>query len=223
MTNLQTSLHYVSLEPRKTEEGKKPPLLLLLHGIGSHEEDLFGLAPYLDERFFIASARAPFALSYGGYAWFELFFTPQGISINSEQAADSRERLLKFIDELVEKHDLDAERIYLCGFSQGAIMSFAVALTEPEKLAGVVAMSGRAVAEFLPSIADAERLRDFPFLVVHGTHDQVLPIEHGRASKEFLEKLPVSLTYREYEMAHQVSEESLRDVVDWLRERLEEN
>lgn len=223
MTNLQTSLHYVSLEPRKFEEGKKPPLLLLLHGIGANEHDLFGLAPYLDERFFIASARAPFALSYGGYAWFELFFTPQAISINAEQAADSRERLLKFIDELIEKHDLNAESVYLCGFSQGAIMSFAVALTEPEKLAGVVAMSGRAIAEFLPSIADAERLRDFPFLVTHGTHDQVLPIENGRASKQFLEGLPVSLTYREYEMAHQVSEKSLQDVVDWLRERLEEN
>lgn len=222
-SNLQTSLHYVFLEPRRVEDGKKPPLLILLHGIGSHEEDLFSFAHYADERFFVASARAPFALPYGGYGWFELFFAPQGMSANFEQAEQSRQLLLKFIDELVEKHDVDAGRVFLCGFSQGAIMSFAVALTAPEKLAGVVAMSGRAISEFLPFEPDAEKLRDFPFLVVHGTLDPVLPIENGRASKEYLEKLPVKLDYREYRMAHQVSEESLRDVINWLRDRLEEN
>lgn len=222
-SNLQTSLHYVFLEPRKAEAGKKPPLLILLHGIGSHEEDLFSFAHLADERFFVVSARAPFVLPYNGFAWFELGFTPQGMTANFEQAEESRQTLLKFIDEIIEKHDVDAERVFLCGFSQGAIMSFAVALTEPEKLAGVAAMSGRAIAEFLPLAPDPERLRDFPFLVVHGTLDPVLPIEHGRASKEYLEKLPVKLDYREYRMAHQVTEESLRDVINWFSGRLEEN
>ena len=55
-----------------------PPLLLLLHGVGSNEDDLFGLAPYLDERFLIISVRAPNTLGPGSYAWFDVDFTPQG-------------------------------------------------------------------------------------------------------------------------------------------------
>lgn len=223
MMNRKLSLEYVFRESQKASgenSQEKSPLLLLLHGIGSHEEDLFGLAPYLDRRFFIASCRAPVALSYGGFAWFELFFTPQGISLNFEQAESSRQVLLKFIDELIDKHDLDAEKVFLCGFSQGAIMSYAVALTEPEKIAAVAAMSGRVVPEIMPDLAAPERLKDFPFLVVHGTLDSVLSIEDGRAAKDFLEKLPVKLDYREYEMAHQVSEESLADVAEWLRKQI---
>ena len=214
-------LKYLFREPPVLQSpGEKPPLVILLHGVGSNEADLFGFAPLLDERFFVASVRAPFALSYGGFGWFELGFSPEGLTANLAQAEESRHKLLEFIDEITTKHNLDAQRVFLAGFSQGAIMSYVLMLTEPEKIAGVVAMSGRLVIEHLPPLANQERLREFPILVTHGTFDQVLPIENGRAARDFLEKLPVKLDYREYEMAHQVSEESLRDVTTWLSERL---
>jgi phospholipase/carboxylesterase len=217
---MNTSLHYVFRQPKQIEDRRKPPLLLFLHGIGADENDLFGLAPFFDGRFFVASARAPIALSYGGYAWFELFFTLSGIKINLEQAQNSRRILLKFIDELVTKHDLDAEKVFLCGFSQGAIIGYSIALSEPEKLAGMVAMSGRLVPEIMPETADFGRLEGFPLLVVHGTLDPVLPVENGRAAQEFLAKLPVQLDYHEYRMAHQISEESLMTVVEWVNKQI---
>ena len=120
-----------------------PPLLLLLHGVGSNEEDLFGFAPYLDGRFLVVSARAPVALEYGGYGWFRIDFTPRGMVADVEQGRKSLEMLPGFIDGLVEAYGADARRVYLAGFSQGSMMSLALLLTRPEKVAGVVAMSGR--------------------------------------------------------------------------------
>ena len=209
---------YRHKEPNQPSGGnKKSPLLLLLHGRGADENDLFGLAPFLDERFFIVSPRAPVVMPYGGYEWFELIIGGGGdISVNVQHFLKSRELISQFIGELVAEHDLDAERIYLCGFSQGAIMSLSAALSEPEKFAGVVAMSGRAMPEMLPAEKDSDALKDFPMLITHGIYDPVLPIEHGRASKEILSRLPVKLEYKEYEMAHEISQESLRDVTDWL-------
>ncbi len=215
------TLKYRYKEPTKTIESEKPPLLLLLHGIGADENDLFGLAPFLDERFFIASVRAPFTLPYGGFAWFELLLEPGKIGFNAKQFEQSRQMILEFIDEIVAEHDLDAKRVYLCGFSQGSMMSLSAMLSAPEKFAGVVAMSGRAMSEMLPETKDSDAFKNFPVFVTHGIYDPVLPIENGRATKEILSRLPVDLEYKEYEMAHQISQESLNDVSNWLISELE--
>jgi len=201
-------------------EADTPPLLLLLHGIGSNEHDLYGLAPFLDERFLIISVRAPNTLGPGSYAWFEADFTPQGPVINPEQAEASRKTLITFLKEAITAYGADPKQVYLMGFSQGAIMSASVALTQPELIAGAVLMSGRILPEIQPLIASSEELSGFPFLVVHGTVDMVLPITHGRASRELLSSLPVDLTYHEYPMGHEVNQESLSDVTTWLTEQL---
>jgi phospholipase/carboxylesterase len=210
------------INPPSEQSVGTPPLLLLLHGVGSHEGDLFDLVPYLDGRFFVVSARAPITLAPGSYAWFHVQFTPTGSIINPEEAESSRQLLLRFIDELVEAYGLDPQRVYLMGFSQGAIMSFSVALTRPDKVAGIVAMSGRIPPEIRPLIAPPEQLKGLPILVVHGTNDNMLPIENGRESQKLLSKLPVELDYREYWMGHTISTESLARVSTWLTERLNE-
>ena len=199
----------------------RPPLLVLLHGVGSNEDDLFALAPYLDDRFMVVSARAPVALDYGGYGWFRIDFTPRGMVADIEQAKRSLGLLPDFIDGLVEAYTADARRVYLAGFSQGAMMSLAMLLTRPEKLAGVVAMSGRLPAQVLEREPDREALTDKPVLVTHGLYDPMLPVGNGRAARDYLSALPVKLTYLEYPMAHEVSMESLRDVNGWLTAALD--
>ena len=124
---------------------------------------------------------------------------------------------------LVTAYQLDPKQVYLMGFSQSAIISASVALTRPDKLAGVVAMSGRILPEVLALQAKPEALKDLPVMVVHGTADPVIPIRNGRSSRDLLSKLPVALTYREYCMGHSVSEESLRDIAAWLKEQLDSN
>jgi phospholipase/carboxylesterase len=214
------SLKHLFQPPRRLSDSA-PPLLLLLHGYGSNERDLVGLAPYLDPRFQIVSARAPHPLMQDGFAWFEISWTATDIVIDFQQAEQSRTLLLRFIAEALAAYGGDPRRVYLLGFSQGAIMSASVTLTEPELVAGAVLMSGRIPQEIRPMIAPAERLAGKPFLVVHGTADTVLPIRNGRASRELLATLPVALTYHEYPMAHEVSAQSLADVTAWLTERLD--
>jgi phospholipase/carboxylesterase len=214
------SLALEHLVRHPTRAAGAPPLLILLHGIGSNEEDLMGLEPYLDERFLIVSARAPHPYGWGGYAWFEIEWLPDGIAIDRAQAEQSRDLIVRFIGEAVAAYSADPARVYLMGFSQGAMMSGWVALTRPELVAGAVLMSGRVPDEVRAQIADPEQLAGKPFLVVHGTMDQVLPIQNGRASRDLLQRLPIDLTYREYPMSHEVSAESLTDVVAWLSARL---
>src|SRR5215204_1098945 len=198
-----------------------PPLLLLLHGLGGNEEDLFGLAPYLGGRFLVVSARAPVALEYGGYGWFRIDFTPRGTVADVEQARRSLGMLPGFIDGLVEAYGADSRRVYLAGFSQGSMMSLALLFARPEKVAGVVAMSGRLPRQELEQTPDPSTLAGKPVLVTHGLHDTVLPVEQGRAARDYLRELPVELTYREYPMGHEVSAESLRDVTAWLTKVLD--
>jgi phospholipase/carboxylesterase len=214
------SLTHLAGEPR-ARDGERPPLLLLLHGVGSNEADLFGLAPYLDERLLVVSARAPVRLGPDSFGWFRIDFTPEGMVADLAQAKRSLEMLPGFIGELVETYGTDERRTYLAGFSQGAMMSLALMLTRPETLAGVAAMSGRLPRQFIEASPDREALRGMPVLVTHGIYDPVLPVEGARAARDYLEQLPVELTYREYPMGHEVSMESLRDVTAWLTAALD--
>jgi phospholipase/carboxylesterase len=220
MSDHSLSLFHHTAPPKSGLAGK-PPLLLLLHGYGANEDDLFSLAPYLDERFLVVSARAPVTLAPMSYAWFNLGFTPQGVSINPEEAESSRLTLRKFIGEVVEAYQCNPNAVYLMGFSQGAMMSLAVALTFPGVAAAVVAMSGRLLPQTLTQIADEDALIGLPIFAAHGRRDTVLPISHGRDTRAKLSELPVELTYREYEMGHEISYDSLNDISEWLEEQLD--
>lgn len=197
------------------------PVLILLHGVGSNEQDLMGLAPALDRRFLVISVRAPITLQHGSYAWYHVQFTGGGHVIDAAEAESSRLRLLRFVDEVIASYNVDEERIFLMGFSQGCIMSLAAGLTEPRRFAGIVGMSGRLLPDILTKAAPHEQLRGLPLLVVHGTFDRVLAIEYGRAIRDAMEKLPVDLTYREYPMDHGISDASFAFIGEWLAGRLE--
>ncbi|MBI3651986.1 MAG: alpha/beta fold hydrolase [Acidobacteria bacterium] len=217
--NQARSLIHLVRQPQVSQS--RPPLLLLLHGYGSNEQDLFSLTSYLDERLLIVSARAPIPLFPGGYGWFQIDFTPQGTRMHADEAEQSRLILLAFLDYLLEVYNADPQRVYLAGFSQGAMMSLHLAVTHPEKVAGVLAMSGRVLPEVLPKMAAPEAVAALPIFVSHGIYDDVLPIENGRATRAILENLPVALTYKEYPMAHEISLESLRDATAWLKQELD--
>lgn len=206
---------------RKPQTAARPPLLVLLHGIGSNEDDLFSFVPHLDDRFLIVSARAPYVMRAGMYAWFNIEFTPGGMIPDLEQAEESRRLLTGFIDEAVEAYDADPGAVYLMGFSQGAMMSLSVALTRPDKISRVVAMSGRLPQHVIESAASPEALGKLEVFITHGVYDDVIQIENGRACRDELERLLVTVTYREYPMAHQVSMESLRDITLWLEASLD--
>jgi phospholipase/carboxylesterase len=217
----QLSLTHLVRKP-EAPGADHPPALNLLHGVGSNERDLFGLAPELDPRLFIVSARGPLTRQPGSYAWFSVQFMPTGFLIDESEAERSRQLLLRFTDEVVEEYKLDPKRVFLMGFSQGCIIGLYTALTEPERYRGVVGMSGRLLPQAARTLAAPERLRGFPLLVLHGTEDTTIGIEYGRSIRDQLSKLPVDLDYREYPMGHWVTPQSLSDVKAWLTSHLDE-
>jgi phospholipase/carboxylesterase len=211
MQPISTSLHHRLILP--SGNSGVHPALILVHGRGADEEDLLGLAPYLDKRFLLLSVRAPFPFSYGGgYTWYEMgdIGTPEADSFRT-----SYDKLNEFIHDALKAYPIDHHRVYLLGFSMGTVMSYALSLSRPELIRGVVANSG-----YMPEGIDvalhwdqADRLK---FFVAHGRFDPVIPIQLGRRAHEMLQATRAHVIYKEYPMAHQISEESLRDGATWL-------
>jgi phospholipase/carboxylesterase len=215
-------LVYLEYGPRQTApEGKKSPLLLMLHGVGANERDLLPLAPELDSRLRILSLRAPLTRGPNSYAWFMVAFLPTGFKIAPEQLDASRKLVVEFIRAAVERYDADPERVYLLGFSQGAIASLTVALTEPELLAGVIALSGRIPPEAEPWIVAPERTAGLPVFLAHGRQDSVIPYEWAERARPILERQRVALEYHAYDMDHHIGAQTLADLTAWLSAHLD--
>ena len=214
---MNLSLHHVVHEPKLKLE--KNPLLLLLHGYGSNEDDLFSFASELPEEYYVVSARAPYDMQYGSYAWYAINFDADENKFSDlEQAKTSRDLVANFIDELTANYAIDENNITLIGFSQGCILSYAIALSYPEKVQRVVAMSGYLNQEMLIPDYLKNNLSSLRFFISHGTVDQVVPVEWGRKAKPFLDNLGIKNVYKEYPIGHGVSPQNFYDFKNWLSE-----
>lgn len=212
--------HRVRLPGIPASAGLRPPLLLLLHGVGSNELSMASLAGAFDPRFVVISARSPIEMGPFAYGWLHVTFTPQGPLVDRDEAESAWKQVGRLIDEAVAAYGADAARVFVAGFSQGGIMALASLLAEPEKVAGVVCMSGRLLPEVLPHAASPARLRDKSVLIVHGTRDETLEVEYGRRAHEALKRFPVDLEYMEFDMGHTTTDESLAAVAAWLTARI---
>lgn len=214
MTTKPLSLEHL-LRP-STLHGKAP-VILLLHGYGSDENDLFSFAPQLPEKYLVISAKAPHPMQPFGNAWYEINFDGSNEKFNNtEQAIDSRKKIEHFIDEIIEHYPVDADQITLLGFSQGAILSYAIALSHPEKIKQVIALSGYVDDSMMSDNYRTNNFSPLRFYCSHGTADQVIPIELARKTKPFLDELQVANTYSEFPIGHGVSPENFSEFKTWL-------
>jgi phospholipase/carboxylesterase len=212
---MNLSLEYLIRKPKIKLENN--PLLLLLHGYGSNEQDLFSFATELPDDYYIVSARAPYDLTYGSYAWYAINFdADENKFSDNEQAKISRDLIAKFIDELVVNYPIDCKNVTLIGFSQGTILIYSVALSYPEKVQRVVAMSGYINQEIIEENYLKNSFSNLKIFASHGTVDQVIPVDWGRKAKPFLENLGIETTYKEYPIGHGVSPQNFYDFKNWL-------
>ncbi|WP_019038624.1 alpha/beta hydrolase [Psychroflexus tropicus] len=197
----------------------KAPLILMLHGYGSDEHDLFSFAGELPSEYVIISLKAPNALQPMGNAWYAINFDAQkGKFSDVEQAIHSRELVKTFIGEALESYPVDPENLTLLGFSQGTILSFALALSYPELIKNVVGLSGYIDPNMLK--AGYEK-NDFSHLNVynsHGSVDQVIPVEWARNNKPFLKNLSIDMTYEEYPVGHGINPQNFQSFRNWLEQ-----
>ena len=195
----------------------RPWLLVLMHGVGSNEQDLFSLAPHVPERFHVLSLRAPFRMGPGAHAWFDFSIEPGGErTINEAQEAESRALAAKAIESAAEQLGIPPERVVVGGFSQGGIMALSLLLTRPALMQAAMVWHSRLLAQVVPLAAPPDALRGKQLWLSHGTHDNVIPLAHAQAIAHHMAPLPVTVSYHEFPSAHEIRPSELAATVAWL-------
>jgi len=202
--------------------GGPHPTIVALHGWGANALDLLGLAPYLDGGAYLVlcpqgAVSVPVGPGVQGFGWFP-------ISMGAPPDRDAFEAaygdLDAFLTEAIHRYPVAREKLALLGFSQGGVMAYALALRQPGRFAAVAALSTWLVPGLVGSPDAAADLNHLPVLVQHGASDPMIPAARGREAVEQLRTWKADVTYREYEMGHEISGASLRDLGDFLHTRL---
>jgi phospholipase/carboxylesterase len=194
--------------------------LVLFHGRGADEHDLFPLLDMLDpeRRLLGATARGPLSLPPGGAHWYAVRQVgyPDPDTFHATYPAVSA-----WVDELLAEHGITPDRTALGGFSQGAVMSYALGLGAGRpRPAAIMALSG-----FIPEVEgfelDLGKAAGLPVAIGHGTHDPVISVDFGRDARDRLTAAGADVTYRESPMAHTIDPRFLSELPAWLRHALD--
>ena len=204
---------------QSTSKNSTSPTMILLHGMGSNEDDLFSFEKMIEDRFNVISVRAPYTVAPGKYRWYQGSYSGPKPIIRHDQVEESLKKLTQFIDEAVKEYALDPNQIYIGGFSQGAIMSKAVGMTAPDKIAGLAAFSGRIIPELKEKMADKAAIQKLDIFISHGTKDQVLKFDGAKDANKLFEEIGANVTFKSYETAHTISRENLKDFLKWLHSK----
>ncbi len=200
-----------------TNAAENSPVIIMLHGFGSDENDLFSFANELPEKYTIISLKAPIRLEPYGNAWYNIYFdNNQGKFSDDEQAITSREIVSKCIDEIIEKYKVDKNNVTLLGFSQGTILSFGIALSYPEKVKNVIGLSGYINEVILKEGYTENDFSNLNIYTSHGNVDQVIPVEWARKTEPFLKNLNIECRYSEFPVGHGVAPQNFDELKDWL-------
>lgn len=207
---------------RRSVTGDTTPraLVVLLHGVGGDEHQLDALAARLPSDALVVLPRGHRSISGGKWGWYRVGFTADGPQPVVDELHEARERLADFLAQLQQHHAVAADRTWVGGFSQGGILSAAVALTVPDRVAGFAMLSGRLLPEIEPLLAPGERLRRLEALIVHGTDDEVLPVQGARDAADRLAELGVRHELRIHDGRHRIGSAMADDAVRWLSSRI---
>lgn len=197
------------------------PTILTLHGRGANAFDLLGLAPYLGGgRCLLLCPQGPLQMPIGpgamGYAWFP---STGGGPPDMEAIQRASTALRAFLDEAVQRYPCDLSKLMVLGFSQGGVMAYSLGLSMPGRFAAVMALSTWLPAALLDQ-APTDATTYPPMLVQHGSRDEMIEVDRARQSVAALRTRQLPVTYREYEMGHEINAHSLGDLTTWLQERV---
>ena len=216
MTHL-TDLPLEFLQRTPAAQGVAPWLLVLMHGVGSNEQDLFGLASYVPAHFHVLSLRAPYPMGVQAHAWFQFSVDASGARhIDVAQERASRALLASTVAQAQQQLGLGPERTVLGGFSQGGIMALSMLLTAPQSLQAAMVWHSRLLPEVLALQAPSEQLEGKSLWVSHGTLDNVIPLTSAHATRAHVQGLPLALDYHEYASAHEIRPDELQASMQWL-------
>lgn len=209
-------LPFFHIHRKSNLENVPSPLLLMVHGYGSNEQDLFSFSRAIPEKFTIISIRGDIEIQYNGYAWYNISLDYNGNkSYDTDKAIESRNNIFKTIEICKNKYNIDPNNITLLGFSQGSMLVNAVALTFPEKIRNVVSLSG-AFDPNIINLSSSDSLKKLSFYVSHGLNDEILPFNLSKESLNILKENNIDYTFEEYPIGHGVSPENFKSMLKWL-------
>lgn len=193
------------------------PAVVTLHGWGANAFDLLALAPYVASgRLLMLCPQGP--LELGGdlaqsYSWFPL---QSGMAVDAAAVTDAAKRIESFIDDALRRYPIDPCKMALIGFSQGGVMAYALAMTRPERFAAIAALSSWFPEELARGRGPLPNEITLPAFVAHGTEDDLVAVERARESIQRLQALGLSPDYREYACGHEIGQQSMYDLSDFL-------
>ena len=197
---------------------REPWLLVLMHGVGSNEQDLFGLARMMPPQFHVLSLRAPYVLSPDSYAWFEFQVLPGGERrIDEEQERESRFLVSEMVASAAQQLGVSADRVIVGGFSQGGIMALSLLLTKPESVRAAMVWHSRLLSQVVQHIAPPEAFEGKALWVSHGSADNVIPPSAAQATRELARTLPLTLSGTDFPGAHEIRPAELQATLAWLQ------
>lgn len=209
------NLDYLVREPENITS--TTPILFMLHGYGSNEQDLFSFRETLPSDWIIVSFRAPHDTQFEGYSWYDINFNDPENFINVSQAKESLNAVLESILKIINHYGLMESKAHLCGFSQGGILCYALALQHPELFNRVACLSCYPEDKILDGIVkDKKKLEGLRFFISHGTDDAVIPLEWGRKAADLLYDLSCYFSFREYMSGHGVNQKNYMDLMDFF-------
>ncbi|WP_312090918.1 alpha/beta fold hydrolase [Chryseobacterium sp.] len=209
------NLNYIVREPENITSST--PILFMLHGYGSNEQDLFSFRENLPEDWIIVSFRAPKTTEFEGFSWYDIDFNNPERFVDVDQANESLQAVLEHILSIVNKYGLTDGKTHLCGFSQGGILCYALALKYPELFNRVACLSSYPEEKLLTDIVkDKKKLANLRFFISHGTDDAIIPLEWGRKAADLLYDLSCYFSFREYMSGHGVNQKNYIDLMDFF-------
>jgi len=207
-------MNYLVREPENIHA--QTPILVLLHGYGSDENDLFSFTPDLPEDWLVVSFQAPHTTPNGGFSWYDIDFLDEEKFINVPQAEESIELVLKTIEEIKEKYKTSGA-VNLCGFSQGGILSYALAFRFPQLFHKIACLSAYPEQKIIKNLLDRKAYQHLFFFVSHGVNDMVIPIEWGKRGVELLYDMSMFFSFREYQSGHGVDARNYMDLMEFFK------
>jgi len=196
---------------------KNEKVIIMFHGYGSNKDDLFSFAKFMNPNFLIISIQAPIQMDYNSYCWWSLNYNnDMQLQMNVKEAKNSINELNRFIvEDLSVNCNFGLNQVYLLGFSQGCMISYALSINFPNNYKKVVGLSGKIPHEII-NFNEKFDYSNHNFFCSHGINDQVIPIEIGRESERWFSEKNINHKYLEFESAHGINSENFEQMNLWL-------
>ena len=196
---------------------KNNKVIIMFHGYGSNKDDLFSFAKFMNPNFLIISIQAPIQMDYNSYCWWSLSLSnDMQLQMDVKEAKNSLNELNRFISaDLSVKYNFGLNQVYLLGFSQGCMISYALSINFPKNYKKAVGLSGKIPHEII-NFNEKFDYSNHNFFCSHGLNDQVIPIEIGRESDRWFSEKNINHKYLEFDSAHGINSENFEQMNLWL-------